>query len=58
MLKNRLGKSAVVGHAAGLHKGRIGREALNVAIVMHVKHTLEVSAVGKHLDRHVRSFLI
>jgi hypothetical protein len=58
VLKNRLGKSAVVSHATGLHKGRIGRETLNVTIVMHVKHAFEVSAVGKHLDRHVRSFLI
>lgn len=48
-----LGKCAVIRHAALLHKGRVGRETLNVAVLVHVEHALEVCAVSEHLDCHL-----
>ena len=48
-----LGKRAVIRHAALLHKGRVGRETLNVAALVHVEHALEVCAVSEHLDCHL-----
>ena len=48
-----LGKRAVIRHAALLHKGRVGREALNVAVLVHVEHALEVCTVSEHLDCHL-----
>ena len=48
-----LGKRAVIRHAALLHKGRVGRETLNVAVLVHVEHALEVCTVSEHLDCHL-----
>ena len=48
-----LGKRAVIRHAALLHKGRVSRETLNVAVLVHVEHALEVCTVSEHLDCHL-----
>ena len=48
-----LGKRTVIRHAALLHKGRVGRETLNVAVLVHVEHALEVCTVSEHLDCHL-----
>ena len=48
-----LGKRAVIRHAALFHKGRVGRETLNVAVLVHVEHALEVCTVSEHLDCHL-----
>ena len=48
-----LGKRAVIRHTALLHKGRVGRETLNVAVLVHVEHALEVCTVSEHLDCHL-----
>ena len=52
MLEHGLGELAIIGHATRLHKRWVSRKALNVTVLGHVEHALEIGTVGKYLDCH------